>query len=171
MGQGAKALLFDVRFNPGGYKDELVLVLDELVPEGITFHQVDYAGEELIDRSDDVYLQMPMAVLVNGESYSAAEYFAAALQEYGVADVVGSKTVGKGNFQYTFEFSDGSGAAISCGKYYTPQGKSLTDVGVTPDVEVDLSEEAYEALLYAALPLEEDGQFQKAVEILRQKIS
>jgi len=171
MGQGAKALLFDVRFNPGGYKDELVLVLDELVPEGITFHQVDYAGEELIDRSDDVYLQMPMAVLVNSESYSAAEYFAAALQEYGVADVVGSKTVGKGNFQYTFEFSDGSGAAISCGKYYTPQGKSLTDVGVTPDVEVDLSEEDYEALLYAALPLEEDGQFQAAVEILRQKIS
>ena len=76
MQQGAKALLFNVRFNPGGYKEELVLVLDELVPEGVIFHQVDYAGEELIDRSDDTYLQIPMAVLINGESYSAAEYFA-----------------------------------------------------------------------------------------------
>ena len=171
MQQGAKALLFDVRFNPGGYKDELVLVLDELVPEGVIFHQVDYAGEELIDRSDDTYLQIPMAVLINGESYSAAEYFAAALQEYGVAEIVGTQTVGKGNFQYTFEFSDGSGAAISCGKYYTPQGRSLTDVGVTPDFRVELSDENFEKLYYSALPMEEDTQFQKAVEILRQKIS
>jgi len=171
VAQGAKALLFDVRFNPGGYKDEMVRVLDVLLPEGDVFRQVDYAGEELVDRSDAACLQMPMAVLVNKESYSAAEFFAAALQEYGVAEIVGSQTYGKGNFQYTFELSDGSGLVISCGKYYTPQGRSLTGVGVTPDVLIDLEEAAYWDLYYSSLEREEDAQFLAAMDILRQKIS
>ena len=169
--QGAEALLFDVRFNPGGLKDEMVEILDTLLPEGDIFRSVDYAGREEVDTSDAACLELPMAVLVNEDSYSAAEFFAAALQEYGVAEVVGVQTSGKGNFQYTFNLSDGSAVALSVGKYYTPSGKSLTDVGIVPDVEADLSYADYEALYYGTLPLDEDAQVQAALEVLREKIS
>ena len=168
---GAKALLFDVRFNGGGYQEELVKVLDYLLPEGIVFHSVDYAGEEETEYSDAACVDVPMAVLVNEDSYSAAEYFAAALQEYGVATIVGSKTVGKGNFQIGFPLSDGSFLNISTGKYFTPAGKSLTDVGITPDVELELSDEEYARLYYSQLSQEDDVQLQAALAVLREKIA
>ena len=168
---GAKALLFDVRFNGGGYQEELVKVLDYLLPEGIVFHSVDYAGEEETEYSDAACVDVPMAVLVNEDSYSAAEYFAAALQEYGVATIVGSKTVGKGNFQIGFPLSDGSFLNISTGKYFTPDGKSLTDVGITPDVELELSDEEYARLYYSQLAQEDDVQLQAALAVLREKIA
>lgn len=169
--EGAKALLFDVRFNGGGLKDEMVKVLDYLLPEGVLFRSVDYAGEEEVDYSDKRCVEMPMAVLVNLDSYSAAEFFAAALQEYGWATVVGEQTYGKGNFQTGFELSDGSMLNISIGKYYTPEGKSLTGVGITPDIACELSEDDYANLYYGLLEKEDDVQMQKALAALRQKIS
>lgn len=169
--QGAEALLFDVRFNPGGLKDEMVEVLDVLLPEGDIFRSLDYQGREDVDVSDADCLELPMAVLINEDSYSAAEFFAAALQEYGVATVVGAQTCGKGNFQYTFELSDGSAVALSVGKYFTPSGKSLTDVGVTPDVAVEIDDDAYYDLYLGRLDREEDLQLQAALEVLYQKIS
>ena len=168
---GAKALLFDVRFNPGGYQEELVKVLDYLLPEGVIFKSVDFRGNEETDTSDASCVDLPMAVLVNEDSYSAAEYFAAALQEYGAAQVVGTGTVGKGSYQNGFVLSDGSFLNISTGKYFTPQGKSLTDVGITPDVELDLSDEDYAALYYGQLTPEDDAQLQAALELLREKIA
>ena len=171
LDQGAKALIFDVRFNPGGLKDEMVEVLDVLLPEGNIFRSLDYDGREEVDRSDADCLELPMAVLVNEDSYSAAEFFAAALQEYGVATVVGTQTCGKGNFQYTFELSDGSAVALSVGKYFTPNGRSLTDVGVTPDVVVDMDDDDYYSLYVGVLEPEDDGQLQAALEAMRQKIS
>lgn len=164
--QGAEALLFDVRFNPGGYKDEMNRILDYLLPEGELFRSVDYRGVEEVDTSDAQCLSMPMAVLINEDSYSAAEFFAAALQEYDWAEIVGVQTVGKGNFQYTLDLGDGSAVALSSGKYFTPQGKSLTDVGVTPDVVVDLEDADYEALYYGTLEPEKDAQLQAALRIL-----
>ena len=171
LAQGAQALLFDVRFNGGGLKDEMVAVLDELLPEGDIFRSVDYRGVEEVDQSDAACLELPMAVLVNEDSYSAAEFFAVALQEYGVAQVIGVQTSGKGNFQYTLELGDGSAVALSCGKYFTPSGKSLTDVGVTPDVVMDLSYEDYEALYYGTLAHEQDEQLQAGWEVLSEQIS
>lgn len=164
--RGAEGLVFDVRFNPGGYKDEMNCILDCLLPEGDLFRSVDYRGVEEVDTSDASCLLMPMVVLVNEDSYSAAEFFAAALQEYGWAQVVGVQTVGKGNFQYTLELGDGSAVALSCGKYFTPQGRSLTDVGVTPDVVVDLSDADYQALYYGTLEPEQDAQLQAALRLL-----
>ena len=171
IGQGVKALLFDVRFNPGGYADELVKVLDYLLPEGDLFRSVDYAGREEVDTSDASCVEMPMAVLVNEDSYSAAEFFAAALQEYEWATIVGSQTYGKGNFQTAFYLSDGSMVNLSIGKYYTPGGKSLSETGVTPDVVVDLDDEQYALLYYNALEQADDPQFQAAIDTLTQKIS
>ena len=171
IGQGAEALLFDVRFNPGGYADELVKVLDYLLPEGDLFRSVDYAGREEVDTSDASCVELPMAVLVNEDSYSAAEFFAAALQEYEWATIVGSQTYGKGNFQTAFYLSDGSLVHLSIGKYYTPGGESLSDTGVTPDVVVDLDDEQYALLYYNALEQADDPQFQAAIDTLTQKIS
>lgn len=171
LAQGAKALVFDVRFNGGGYKDEMVKLLDKLLPEGIIFQSEDYAGRKETDTSDAACIELPMVVLVNRDSYSAAEFFAAALQEYDWAKVVGEKTCGKGNFQTGFQLSDGSLLNISIGKYYTPQGKSLTDIGVAPDVELEYDDETYAKLYYGQLSDEEDTQLQEALGILRAEIS
>ena len=167
LAEGAQKLLFDVRNNPGGYADELVKLLDYLLPEGDLFRTVDYAGREAVDRSNADWLDIPMAVLVNGESYSAAEFFAVALQEYGAAMVVGEKTTGKGYFQTTFPLQDGSAVALSIGKYFTPNGVSLEGVGITPDVEVPVDEETAFSIYYGQMPAEEDPQILAALEALQ----
>lgn len=171
IAQGAKALIFDVRNNGGGYKNELVKVLDKILPEGILFQSEDYQGSKQIDRSDADCIDLPMAVLVNQDSYSAAEFFAAAIQEYNWGTVVGTKTVGKGNFQTAFTLSDGSMLNLSIGKYYTPQGRSLTDTGITPDVEIALSDEDGAKLYYGQLEKADDAQLQAAIREITQKLS
>ena len=168
LDEDAVGIVFDVRNNPGGLKTELVELLDRLLPEGVLFRSLDYAGKEEVDRSDAVCVELPMAVLVNEESYSAAEFFAAALQEYDAAAVVGAQTYGKGNFQNTFRLSDGSAIAISVGKYFTPEGVSLSGVGITPDIPVELDDEAFARLYYGQLPMEEDAQMQAALAVVRE---
>ncbi len=167
LGQGAEKIIFDVRNNPGGYADELVKVLNYLLPEGDLFRTVDYAGRENVDRSDAACLNIPMAVLVNGDSYSAAEFFAAALSEYEAAIVVGEQTSGKGYFQNTYKLNDGSAVGLSIGKYFTPKGVSLEKVGITPDVVVSVDEETEALIYYGALEPEADPQVQAAVEALK----
>lgn len=167
--QGAAALIFDVRNNPGGYATELVKLLDYLLPEGELFRTVDYSGKEQVDYSDEAYLDLPIAVVCNQDSYSAAEFFPAAIQEYGAGTVVGTPTCGKGYFQYTYELSDGSAVGLSAGKYFTPSGRSLAGEGIQPDVIVEMDEEAEAALYYGTLSPKEDPQIQKAVEILQGK--
>ena len=171
IAQGAKALIFDVRYNGGGYKDELVKVLDKILPEGILFQSEDYQGTKQSDRSDERCIELPMAVLVNQDSYSAAEFFAAAIQEYDWGTIVGTKTVGKGNFQTAFTLSDGSMLNLSIGKYYTPQGRSLTGTGVTPDIELALSDENEAKLSYGRLEKADDAQLQAAIREITQKLS
>lgn len=165
--QGVEKLIFDVRNNPGGYAHELVKLLDYLLPEGELFRTVDYAGQESIDRSDASHLDMPMAVLVNKDSYSAAEFFAAALQEYEAARVIGEKTTGKGHFQSTFSLNDGSAVALSIGKYYTPKGISLEGVGITPDVEITVDESTYADIYYGQLDPMADPQILGAINTLK----
>ena len=166
MAQGARGLVFDVRYNPGGYKSELVALLDYILPEGPLFRAVDYTGAEDVDYSDADCIDIPMAVLINGDSYSAAEFFAAALQEYGVATVVGTQTTGKANFQNTFVLSDGSAVAVSVGHYQTPNGVTLEGVGVTPDKIVEVDEETYYAIYYGEIETSEDVQLQTAISAL-----
>lgn len=166
-GQGAKALVFDLRFNPGGRKDELVRVLDDLLPEGPLFRSVDYKGNESVDYSDADCVELPMAVLVNGDSYSAAEFFAAALQEYDWATVVGTKTCGKANYQQTFRLSDGSAVAVSTGHYQTPHGVTLANVGVTPDEIVEVDNKTYLELYKEAVAVKDDAQLQAAIKAVK----
>ncbi len=167
LAEGAEKLVFDVRYNPGGYAHELVELLDYLLPEGDLFRTVRYDGKENVDTSDAACLEIPMAVLVNEGSYSAAEFFAAALREYEAAVVVGEKTVGKGYFQTTYLLSDGSAVSLSIGKYFTPQGISLAENGVTPDVVVPVDEETAAGIYYGTLERAEDPQLQEAVKQLK----
>lgn len=163
---GAEKLILDVRNNPGGFADQLVELLDYLLPEGDLFRSVSYDGKETVDRSDASFLDMPMAVLVNGDSYSAAEFFAAALQEYEAAVVVGQPTVGKGYYQQTIGLGDGSAVALSTGKYFTPKGNSLADVGINPDIVVQVDTETAAEIYYGTLDAEADPQIRAAVEAL-----
>lgn len=164
--QGAVALIFDVRYNPGGYASELVELLDYLLPQGDLFRTIDYTGKEKIDYSDESFLDMPIAVVCNQSSYSAAEFFPAAIQEYGAGVIVGTPTVGKGYFQYTYQLTDGSGLNLSVGKYFTPQGKSLADVGIQPDILVEVDEETEAAIYLGTLEPQDDPQIMAAVEAL-----
>ena len=167
LDQGAEALIFDVRGNPGGYKKELVKILDYLLPEGPLFRSEDYNGKTFVDESDADCLEIPMAVLVDGDSYSAAEFFAAALDEYDAATVVGTQTCGKGYFQSTFRLKDGSAVGLSIGKYTTPNGVSLAGVGITPEIYVEVDEETAFLIYAGTLDPAEDPQIQAAVEALK----
>ena len=166
--QGAEKLIFDVRNNPGGYVHELVGVLDHILPEGELFRSEDYLGRESLEVSDENCIAgIPMAVLVNGSSYSASEFFAAALREYDYAVVVGEPTVGKGYFQQTYELADRSAVGLSVGKYYTPKGVSLAEAGgLTPDVVMAVDDDTAMAIYAGTLDPMEDPQIQAAIEAL-----
>lgn len=167
--QGAESLIFDVRFNGGGYVNEMVKILDHLLPEGDVFRSVDYKGRESVDRSDADCIRMPMAVLMNDHSFSAAELFAAALREYDWATLVGEHTTGKGHFQYTIKLSDGSAVNLSTGRYTTPKGVDLEETkGLEPDITVPLEEEVKAKIYGKILEPEQDPQIQAAAEALNQ---
>lgn len=170
LNQGADMLLFDVRNNPGGYVDELTKVLDYLLPEGDLIRTVGTDGSDETVTSDASCVKVPMAVLINENTYSAAELFAADLSEYGAAKLFGQQTSGKGFYQYVFQFADGSAAGISVGRYYTGHGASLEGIGLTPDETVKLDDES-EALLYnGMLEPEDDAQLQAALSYLMDKV-
>lgn len=169
--QGAKGFVFDVRNNPGGYLKMMCNILDTLLPEGIVITTVDKAGGETPYTSDADCLDMPLVVVTNEYSISAAEFFAAALQEYGVAEVVGQKTSGKGYSQQTFKLGDGSSLHISTTRYYTPKGNSLAETGVTPDQLVEMPLEDTYALASGKLEQADDEQLQAAIQTLNNLIA
>ena len=161
---GAKGIVFDVRFNGGGYVDVMSNMLDLLLPEGTIITMSDNRGEVTEYRSKEGAIELPMVVITNEYSISAAEFFAAVLQEYGVATIVGDKTIGKGYAQTLIPLSEGA-VNLSTLKYYTPKGVSLAGVGITPDVEISLSDEDF--YNFYSLTDEQDTQLQKALETVR----
>ena len=159
---GAEKLIFDLRNNPGGYVHELVEILDYLLPAGPLFRSVSYSGKETVEESDASCLELPMAVLFNGNTYSAAEFFGAALSEYHWAVTVGEPTTGKGYYQTSHTFSDGSSVSLSTGQYTTPNGVSLAETGgLKPDVEVKLTE--------SVTSWQDDPQIQAAIAALAEE--
>ncbi len=145
--QGAKALLFDVRSNPGGYVDELTDLLDHLLGEGPIFTEHSKNGPVRIIESDEACVDLPMAVLINADSYSAAELFAAQLRESVDAPLIGAQTCGKGYYQQAFGLPNGGGLNLSTGMYATGGGNSLIGVGLVPDVsETDPDAQMEQAL-------------------------
>ena len=164
--QGAERLVFDVRNNGGGYVSELTELLDYLLPEGPIFRSRTKEGVERVVTSDASCVDLPMAVLVNGNTYSAAELFAAQLQEMDWGVVVGEPTFGKGFSQQTFSLANGGAINLSTARYYTGQGVSLIGAGLTLDQEVALTEEEAAKLAAGTLSPQEDPQLQAALALL-----
>ena len=160
--QGARGLIVDVRGDPGGYVSELQKILDYLLPEGPVFTQKPRWGFRSVYRSDADCVDLPMAVLVNRDSYSAAELLAAQIRESTGAPIVGEVTSGKGYSQVTFPLLNGGGVGLSTAAYCTGSGHSLIGEGIIPDVELSLPEGA-------AIGGGDDIQLQAALELLLEK--
>ena len=156
---GAKCLIVDVRNDPGGYVSELEQILDYLLPEGPVFTQKPRWGFQSVYQSDADCVDLPMAVLVNRSSYSAAELLAAQIRESVGAPIVGEVTSGKGYSQVTFPLINGGGLGLSTAAYFTGSGHSLIGEGIIPDVELSLPEGA-------SIGGGNDIQLQAALELL-----
>ncbi len=167
-GQGARALVIDVRSNPGGYVKEMVDLLDALLPEGPIFRMESDTGRTTVYTSDAAHVDLPMAVLVDQDTYSAAEMLAAQLQESVGAAVVGTGTCGKGYAQSLYPLWDGGALNLSSSCYYTGSGRSLIGTGLTPDPYIGMSYRKQAERLMGVLPAAEDGQLQAALQKLQE---
>lgn len=164
--EGMEKLVLDLRNNTGGLVKSAHEIGEELLPEGIMVYTMDKEGNREDTLCDDVYNDVPLVVLVNGNSASAAEILAGAIQDTGRGELIGTTTFGKGLVQRLFTLPDGSGLNVTIQKYYTPNGTSIHGVGITPDYEVELPEEYAQQ---TNIPAEADTQLQKAVEVLSEK--
>lgn len=159
--QSMEGLIIDLRNNPGGMLTTVCEMLDRVLPEGqLLVYTIDKNGtkEETLSEDSDT-LDLPMAVLVNGQSASASEIFTAAMQDYDKAVIVGETTFGKGIVQVIIPLSDGSAVKLTTSKYYTPNGECIHEIGVTPDIEVELDLEG-----------DTDNQLEAAVEAVKAQL-
>ena len=165
--QGMEKLIIDVRNNPGGVLQTVCDMLDQLLPEGMIVYTEDKNGKRTEYTSDEEHqFTKPLAVLVNGNSASASEIFAGAVQDYGIGTIVGTTTFGKGIVQKIFYLSDGTGLKLTVAKYYTPKGHDIHKKGIRPDVEVELDEVLQNQ---SSISHEEDNQLQKAISVLQEQ--
>ena len=163
---GARALVIDVRNDPGGYVTELTDILDQLLPEGDIFRITSFTGGEKVYTSGPSCVDLPMAVLVNENSYSAAELLAAQIHETTGAPLVGTRTTGKGYSQNLYRLRDGGAVNLSSARYYTGGGTSLIGTGLVPDPYVGLNYYRQWDLLMGKLDHTQDGQLQAALKAL-----
>lgn len=163
--QGMERLIIDVRNNPGGLLTSVCNILEDILPKGLIVYTEDKDGNrEEYTCSGENELKIPLAVLVNGNSASASEIFAGAIQDYGTGTIVGTTTFGKGIVQSLIPFTDGSAIKTTTAKYYTPSGKCIHGTGIEPDVEVELNENLEQK---TSISHEEDNQLQKAIEVVK----
>ncbi len=165
---GMKAVIFDLRTNPGGMVSSVTEILDSILPEGITVYMVDNKGEKTTYTSDEENkIDYPMAVLISGNTASSAEIFAGAIRDYNYGVLIGEKTYGKGVVQMTYPLPDGSAVKLTMASYYTPKGESIHEKGIKPDIKLkykytgdkDAKEYDYNA----------DNQIRRAMKILNEK--
>ncbi len=163
--EGMDKLIIDLRDNFGGDFNAACEALDEILPAGLMIYTQDrYGQKEEINGTDDEVLDIPIVVLVNGNSASSSEVFAAEMKDSGYATIVGTRTFGKGIVQSVYQLVDGSGFQITTQKYYTQSGFSVQDEGgVTPDVEIEYE---YSGDLSGSYDYLQDNQVKKAMEIL-----
>ena len=165
--QGMERLVVDLRDNPGGLLNVVCDILRDILPEGLIVYTEDKNGNRSEETCDGKKpLDMPLAVLVNGNSASASEIFAGAVKDYGIGTIVGTTTYGKGVVQSIRQLSDGSAVKLTIANYYTPKGNSINKTGIQPDVEVELSSEL---LNQEEITHEEDNQLQEALNSLDAK--
>lgn len=167
---GMKGLVVDVRNNPGGLLSSVVNILDRLLPKSLIVYTEDKYGnrlEEIAKDKDGKKINVPMAVLINGNSASASEIFAGTIQDYGIGTVVGTTSFGKGIVQKVIPLSDGTAIKLTISKYFTPKGRNIHGTGILPDVEIDLTDELKKLV---TIPIDQDIQLQKAIQTVKAKI-
>ncbi len=158
-----KGLVVDLRNNPGGSLSTVCDILDSILPKGLIVYTKDKNGKKEEYTSDEKHrLNLPMSVLVNGQSASASEIFAGAVQDYGKAEVVGTQTYGKGVVQNLFDLKDGTCVKLTTSEYFTPKGRNIDGKGITPDVKIEYK--------YNAKDPKADNQLDKAVSVVKDKI-
>ena len=166
--QGMERLVLDLRNNPGGELNAAVAMIDYLLPDGETIVSIaDKNGEgETYSSEDSHQMDIPVAILVNGNSASASEVFTGAMKDHERAVVVGTTTFGKGIVQSLYTLQDGSGIKLTTEHYYTPDGTDIHGAGIEPDVSVELNE-GLETMI--EIPKDQDNQLQAALEALNQQ--
>ncbi len=165
-GSGAKGIILDLRGNPGGSLSAVVSMCRMILPEGMIVYTEDKSGKRSEYTCDGSRkLTLPLVVLVDMNSASAAEIMAGAIQDHGLGTLVGTTTFGKGIVQQIVPFKDGSAVKITISAYFTPSGKNIHGIGIVPDVECEFDGEAY----YGSED-HPDNQLEKAKEVLREKI-
>ncbi len=173
--QGMKGLVLDLRNNPGGLLDECVTIGDILLPEGLVLYSEDRQGNRLEYPTDEEYLDIPLAVLVNEYSASASEVLSGAIQDHGIGVIIGKTTFGKGLVQtIRGPFKEGDVIKLTTAQYFTPNGRDIDKKGVVPDIEVDELEEAYEFIIENSneeLPLELDAPLSKGLEEVKKLLN
>lgn len=166
--KGMKGLVVDVRNNPGGLLDAVVKILDRLLPKELLVYTEDKNNvREEEYATDNTKVTVPMAVLINGNSASASEIFAGALQDYKAATIIGTTSYGKGIVQKIIPISDGTAVKLTISKYYTPKGRNIHGKGITPDITLDLTESMKKEV---TIPVEKDNQLQRAIKEIKNKI-
>jgi carboxyl-terminal processing protease len=166
--QGMKGLVIDLRNNPGGLLDTVCDMLDRMLPEGLIVYTEDKNGnrtEEVKSTAKESF-DKPLVVMINGNSASASEVFAGAIQDYGIGTILGTTSFGKGIVQSVIPLSDGSGVKITVSKYFTPKGRNIHGIGITPDVVVELKEDLKNKV---TIEKSEDNQLQEAIKIINEK--
>lgn len=166
--QGMTSIVVDLRDNPGGRLDAVTKIMDMFLPKDkLLLYMKAKSGERTDYYSENTGMipDMPMTILVNGNSASAAELFCGAMQSYKRATLVGTNTFGKGVVQSVFDLGDGTALKLTTAKYYLPNDENVNEVGVHPDVVVQLPEGVKSCW---ELSEKEDVQLQKAIEILKQ---
>lgn len=168
-GKGMKGLIVDLRGNPGGFLGESVKVASQFIPKGKTItYTIDKFEKKIESKSVGGSAEgMPLVVLVDGGSASASEVVTGALRDYGVATTIGTNTFGKGIVQQLIPFGESDGGLkVTTSKYYTPNGENIHKIGIKPDIEVKIPEE----LLKGQYNRKEDPQFNKGLEVIKEKI-
>lgn len=167
---GAKGIIFDVRNNPGGALDIITNCVDQILDEGIILTVRDKNGkEEVYKAKDKEKIDLPIVILTNAQTASAAEVFTSSLHDNGKAYTVGTKTYGKGVVQTVFDLGDRSIAKITTAKYFTPKNVCIDKIGLEPDKKVELDEK-YKKMSVKYIPDGEDAQLITAVEVMKEKI-
>ena len=162
---GMEKLVLDLRDNPGGLLSSVVSIADQFIGEGMIVYTEDKNGnrEEYTADSKEAFDQ-PLAVLINGNSASASEILAGAIQDYKIGTLVGTTSFGKGIVQSTIKLPDGSALKLTISSYYTPEGRNIHEKGIDPDVEVELDESLEDQ---SSIKKSEDNQLQKAMEVVK----
>lgn len=160
--QGMTGLIVDLRSNPGGNLNTVCEMLDLVLPKGTIVYTEDKDGKRETATSDDEHqINVPMVVLVNGNSASASEIYAGAIQDYGIGKIVGTQTYGKGVVQQIFDLGDGTSVKLTIAEYFTPNGRNIDGEGITPDVEVEYEADENNP--------EADNQLEKALEVMKEE--